>query len=231
MAADGAQRKTQRRILVLLNVILAILGLLILRFDIELMHDTLIAVDNRFGWILWLSFFAATVTIALSVIGCYGVTRSNNWLFFYSILCLIVLAILSRAFQVGATETAAAEEWLVSNWPGLKAQLGNQIPDSAEDAAGEIRSASEYINSISIAMWVLLVFAKADSFWILGMHKYVDKSLCTFSWGFIGGGPVIFLGTIVLSIISDKAGWDAVAACILSLGLPPLGWLMYLPDS
>eukprot|EP01048_Picozoa_sp_COSAG05_P026970 COSAG05_NODE_7636_length_786_cov_1.525473_2_plen_57_part_01 len=57
MASDGAQRKPQRRFLLILNIFLCLLGMLIWRFDLDLMSNALFVADQRFGWVLWLSFF------------------------------------------------------------------------------------------------------------------------------------------------------------------------------
>ena len=69
MASDGAQRKNQRRFVLIVNIVLFCLGLVIFRFDLELMHDALFIADRQFGWILWLSFAAGCVTLLLSFIG------------------------------------------------------------------------------------------------------------------------------------------------------------------
>ena len=104
MASDGAQRKPQRRFLLVLNIFLCLLGLRIWLYDFALMSDALFVADQRFGWILWLSFSVACSSIALGFIGCWGIMRSNNWLYVYFCFVLLSLTIMTVLIRIGATE-------------------------------------------------------------------------------------------------------------------------------
>lgn len=101
MASDGAQRKNQRRFLFGVCIILFFLGLSVWRFTSRLMHDVLFVADSReLGWILWMSAAAGFLTVVLSLVGCWGITKSNNWLYAYFVLVLLVLVLLTVAIKI-----------------------------------------------------------------------------------------------------------------------------------